>query len=92
MAMLVYKTVETSAALDEKIYELHTSMKRRKDGKLVVSEQGGEIFVYKQDEPSAEFIGLNREYIVNMVRAGCYCSKWSLIICRWIEFGRQYPR
>jgi hypothetical protein len=73
--MLVYKTVETSAALNEKIYALYTSMKRREDGKLVVSEQGGETFLYEQDEPSAEFIALNREYILNMVRVGCYCSK-----------------
>jgi hypothetical protein len=82
IAMLVYRTVATSAALNEKTYELYTSMKRREDGKLVVSEQGGETFVYEQDEPSAEFIALNREYIMNMVRVGCYCycSKWLLII------------
>jgi hypothetical protein len=72
IAMLVYKTVETSAALNEKIYALYTSMKRQEDGKLVVSEQGGETFVY---ESSAEFIALNREYIMKMVRVGCYCFK-----------------
>jgi hypothetical protein len=73
--MLVYRTVETSEALDEKIYEVHTSIKHREDGELVVSEQGGETFVYKGIESNAEFIALNREYIMNMVRVRCYCSK-----------------
>jgi hypothetical protein len=41
--MLVYRTVETSEALDEKIYEVHTSIKHREDGELVVSEQGNRI-------------------------------------------------
>lgn len=58
--MAIYETVTTTQLLDNLIHDVAVSIKDKDDGKVEVSAQGGETFVY---DLTPDTIALGREYI-----------------------------